>query len=137
MLPRNRTILLMLVLCFIWGSTALAADNLFIRFYQEHISVVDGNRCSMYPSCSAYASQTFKKHGVVVGWIMACDRLVRCGRDEALVSMQVKIDNTEFTYDPVSANDFWWFETKPNTIQADTIKPDKIKSNETKPNETN
>ena len=123
----------MLVLCFTWGSTALAADdNLFIRFYQEHISGVDGNRCQMYPSCSAYASRTFKKHGVVVGWIMACDRLVRCGRDEALVSMNVEIDNTEFIYDPVSANDFWWFETKP-----DTTKPVTTRSNETKPNETN
>lgn len=129
----------MLVLCFIWtGSTALAADdNLFIRFYQEHISVVDGNRCQMYPSCSAYASRAFKKHGVVVGWIMTCDRLVRCGRDETLVSMKLGIDNTEFTYDPVSANDFWWFETKPNTIKPNKIRSNETKAKETKANETN
>ncbi len=127
MLPRSRTIILILALFFIWtNSAALAADeNPFIRFYQEHISVVDGHRCPMYPSCSAYASRAFKKHGPVLGWIMACDRLVRCGRDESQVSMKVLLDKNELIYDPVSANDFWWFETR----------PDKTRSNRTGPNE--
>ncbi len=120
MLPRNRTILLILVLFPIWTGSALAAeDNLFIRFYQEHISVVDGNRCPMYPSCSAYASRVFKKHGPVLGWIMACDRLVRCGRDESKVSIKLLLDKNEFIYDPVSANDFWWFETRPDKTRSD------------------
>lgn len=124
MLPRNRAILLILVLFFIWvGSTVQAADdNLFIRFYQEHISAVDGNRCQMYPSCSTYASRVFKKHGPVMGWIMTCDRLVRCGRDESRVSMKVVIDMNELIYDPVSANDFWWFETRPNPARPDEKK---------------
>jgi len=123
-LPRNRAILLILVLFFIWvGSTVQAADdNLFIRFYQEHISAVDGNRCQMYPSCSTYASRVFKKHGPVMGWIMTCDRLVRCGRDESRVSMKVVIDMNELIYDPVSANDFWWFETRPNPARPDEKK---------------
>ncbi len=85
-------------------------DNFILDFYQKHISVVDGNRCSMYPSCSHYASEAFKKHGFVLGWIMSCDRLVRCGRDEVNVSRKIIVNNHKLIHDPVAANDFWWFE---------------------------
>ena len=84
--------------------------NLLLGFYQEHISAVDGNRCAMYPSCSQYASNAVQKHGLIPGWIMACDRLVRCGRDEADISVNIIIKNRKLIYDPVEANDFWWFE---------------------------
>ncbi len=86
------------------------AENVLIKFYQEHISVVDGNRCQMYPSCSSYASKAIEKHGLALGWVMAMDRLVRCGRDEANVSIQILVNNQEHIYDPVKTNDFWWFE---------------------------
>ncbi|MCP3871736.1 MAG: membrane protein insertion efficiency factor YidD [Desulfobacteraceae bacterium] len=91
------------------ASTAFA-DNILIDFFQEHISAVDGNRCGMYPSCSSYASQAIEKHGPIIGWIMACDRLVRCGRDETKTSMRVVINNQQYSHDPLEANDFWWFE---------------------------
>jgi len=100
---------LLLVSFFLTSSFALA-DNAFIKFYQEHISVVDGNRCPMHPSCSAYASQAIEKHGLIQGWVMACDRLVRCGRDEAKLSMKIIANNQEYIHDSVEANDFWWFE---------------------------
>jgi putative component of membrane protein insertase Oxa1/YidC/SpoIIIJ protein YidD len=92
-----------------------AQKNMFIRFFQDHISAVDGNRCCMTPSCSEYAAQAVKKHGPVIGWIMACDRLVRCGRDEVRVSPHVCINGQEFVSDPVSANDFWWFKKEDKT----------------------
>lgn len=96
---------------FFFNETLLAEDqNFLFTFYQDHISVVDGNRCAMYPSCSRYASRVFKKHGPVLGWIMTCDRLVRCGRDEATVSTKVIVNHRKLIYDPVNANDFWWFE---------------------------
>ncbi|MEN8210894.1 MAG: membrane protein insertion efficiency factor YidD [Thermodesulfobacteriota bacterium] len=88
--------------------------NFILNFYQNHISVVDGNRCPMYPSCSNYASRVFEKHGAVLGWIMSCDRLVRCGRDEAGVSDKVIVNSHQLIYDPVKANDFWWFEKDKN-----------------------
>ena len=77
---------------------------LLLRFYQEFISPIDGDRCPMTPTCSQYAAQAFKKHGPVMGWIMTCDRLTRCGlhKEPAL------------RLDPVADNDFWWF-TAPNT----------------------
>ena len=83
-----------------------------IKFYKKYISPVDGNRCSMYPSCSKYTSTTFKKHGFLMGWIMACDRLIRCGGDEILTSKHVIVNNKKIYIDPVNANNFWWFRKK-------------------------
>jgi uncharacterized protein len=80
----------------------------FIHFYQEYISPVDGDRCTMYPSCSRYLEKSVKKHGVLTGWIMGLDRLVRCGRDEVKNSLPVWIQGRRYTYDPVENNDFWW-----------------------------
>lgn len=97
--------------CFCSVSPA-RAENGLIKFYQDHISAVDGNRCQMYPSCSSYASKAIEKHGLALGWVMTMDRLVRCGRDEEKVSIQILVNNQEHIYDPVKNNDFWWFENK-------------------------
>ncbi len=79
-----------------------------IHVFRKYISNIDGNRCGMYPSCSTYALNSFKKHGLLMGWIMTCDRLMRCGRDEILLSPPVMQNGVQLTYDPVSSNDFWW-----------------------------
>ncbi|MDH3356102.1 MAG: membrane protein insertion efficiency factor YidD [Desulfobacteraceae bacterium] len=78
-----------------------------IKFYQDYISSVDGNRCLMHPTCSQYCIEAFKKHGTFSGWIMCSDRLIRCGRDEKKLSDPVWIDGEKRSYDPVSNNDFW------------------------------
>lgn len=72
----------------------------------------------MYPSCSAYAQQVFKKHGPLLGWMMSCDRLVRCGRDEASISRKVRAEGQILIYDPVAANDFWWFQKKQTGLES-------------------
>lgn len=85
--------------------------NLFIypiEFYRKYISTVAGSRCPMYPSCSKYSIDTLKKHGPVVGYVMTCDRLMRCGRDEVRLSSPVWINGKRRCYDPVRNNDFWW-----------------------------
>ncbi|GMQ79993.1 MAG: hypothetical protein BMS9Abin03_457 [Thermodesulfobacteriota bacterium] len=79
-----------------------------IKIYQDYISSVDGNRCSMHPTCSQYCIEAFKKHGALLGWIMCSDRLIRGGRDEKKLSDPVWIDGEKRSYDPVSNNDFWW-----------------------------
>ena len=78
-----------------------------IKFFSKYISPVDGNRCPMYPSCSKYCLEAAQKHGLLMGWIMSCDRLVRCGRDEIKLSPTVMVKDTELSYDPVAKNDFW------------------------------
>jgi len=79
-----------------------------IKFYRNYISGADGNRCPMYPSCSQYCIEAFKKHGSFLGWIMCSDRLMRCGRDETKLSPPVLINGEKLSFDPVNNNDFWW-----------------------------
>ncbi|MBI5592254.1 MAG: membrane protein insertion efficiency factor YidD [Deltaproteobacteria bacterium] len=78
-----------------------------ISFYQKIISPAVGNRCQMSPSCSAYSKEAFQTHGFFLGWIMTCDRLMRCGRDETDVSPGVWTPEGRLTLDPLSANDSW------------------------------
>jgi putative membrane protein insertion efficiency factor len=81
-----------------------------VRFYRTYISPIDGSHCGMYPSCSEYSIEAFKKHGFFMGWIMTTDRLYRCGRDELKRSPWIRVDGELKCYDPVSNNDFWWHE---------------------------
>ena len=79
-----------------------------VEFYRKYISTAIGNRCRMYPTCSKYSIDAFKKHGSLMGYIMSCDRLLRCGRDEVRLSPPVWINGKRRCYDPLSNNDFWW-----------------------------
>lgn len=77
-----------------------------IKFFMKYISPVDGNRCPMHPSCSKYCLDAVQRHGLLMGWIMTCDRLIRCGRDELKISPTVIVNDTKLSYDPVVNNDF-------------------------------
>ncbi|WP_231715639.1 membrane protein insertion efficiency factor YidD [Desulfosarcina widdelii] len=78
-----------------------------IHFYQEYLSGADGHRCPMTPSCSGYAVQAIRRHGAFLGWIMTCDRLMRCGRDELKLSPSVITRQGIRCQDPLDNNDFW------------------------------
>lgn len=82
-----------------------------VRFYHgplNHLSAVRRGECPMSPSCSVYAKECIQKHGAFVGWMMACDRLMRCGRNEMKSSSRILVDGKWKYYDPVEKNDFWW-----------------------------
>ena len=82
-----------------------------IGFYRgplNHLSAVRSSECPMYPSDSEYGLQSIQKHGMLLGWIMTMDRLMRCGRDETKLSPKVFVNGTWKYYDPVENNDFWW-----------------------------
>ncbi len=79
-----------------------------LKFFQQTISKADGDRCPMFPSCSHYAEQAFKRHGAFRGWILTSDRLLRCGRDEVRLSPKVRANGRPRTFDPVEANTRWW-----------------------------
>jgi uncharacterized protein len=79
-----------------------------VGFFRKVLSKADGDRCSMSPSCSTYALESLKKHGALMGWVMACDRLLRCGHDEVRLAPSVRVGQHPRAYDPVANNDFWW-----------------------------
>ena len=79
-----------------------------LDFYQAFISRADGQRCPMVPTCSQYAQQAFRRYGFIKGWVLACDRLLRCGHDEIRLAPVVRIEGTPRAYDPLGANTFWW-----------------------------
>jgi len=78
-----------------------------ITFYQKFISPAAGHRCQMRPSCSAYSKEAIQTHGFFLGWVMTCDRLMRCGRDETHLSPGILTPEGRLTLDPLSGNDFW------------------------------
>lgn len=80
-------------------------DPWFFSFYNRYISPVDGDRCSMHPSCSRYSAEAFKRYGLFMGWIMTSDRLVRCGGDKKKLS-PILINNKIRFHDPVDSGDF-------------------------------
>ena len=53
----------------------------FFTIYHKYISPTDGDRCPMYPSCSAYSEYVIKKFGLAKGIVLTTDRLARCGND--------------------------------------------------------
>ena len=79
-----------------------------IKLYQKYISPVDGQRCSMYPSCSEYGRQAFQKYGFLTGWIITCDRLLRCGRNELTTSPPIVKNGNRYCDDPLKENVWWW-----------------------------
>jgi putative membrane protein insertion efficiency factor len=83
-----------------------------IELHRSYISPIDGKNCPMYPSCSRYSLQCLKKHGLFIGWVMTCDRLLRCGRDELRLSPEIVVNDELRCYDPLENNDFWWWNKR-------------------------
>ena len=90
-------------------------SNLFedtLQIYRgplNHFAAVRRGVCPMHPSCSEYGRQAVQKHGFLIGWGMAMDRLLRCGRDELKHVHRIWVAGGWKFYDPVSANDSWWY----------------------------
>lgn len=49
-----------------------------IRLYQLIISPILGPSCRFYPSCSQYAIEAIKIHGIFKGCFLAVRRVLRC-----------------------------------------------------------
>jgi len=54
-----------------------------------------------------------------VGWTMAMDRLLRCGRDELKHIHRIWVAGDWRFYDPVSANDNWWYPVETQQTDQD------------------
>jgi putative component of membrane protein insertase Oxa1/YidC/SpoIIIJ protein YidD len=79
------------------------------KFFRDHISPVDGDRCPMYPTCAAYSIQAIEKHGFIAGYLMTVDRLIHENNEMDYVPI-VAVGSGYRYWDPVEANDFWWSE---------------------------
>lgn len=86
----------------------------FYRGPLNHLTAVRHGRCPMYPSCSQYGLQALAKHGELIGWVMACDRLLRGGRDTIHRVPRVRVGGAALFFDPVENNDFWWAAPRPD-----------------------
>ena len=78
-------------------------------FFSEYISPVDGDRCAMYPTCSAYSRQAIAKHGFLIGIVMTADRLIH-ENDEIDTAPLVNIGTSSRYGDSLVDNDFWWYK---------------------------
>ncbi len=92
------------------GSAQLPDGGLYeelMRVYVgplNHLKAVRRGECPMYPSCSQYSQQAVARYGLVKGWMMTMDRLMRCGRDETRRAPRILIDGKWKYYDPVEDN---------------------------------
>jgi len=77
-----------------------------IRFFQRYISPVDGQRCSMYPTCSAYALQAVEGYGPLLGSFIFVDRLYH--EADLLEHQQPILKHGCFRFsDSLAENTFW------------------------------
>lgn len=49
-----------------------------IEFYQKFISPLKRPCCRFTPTCSEYAKEAVKKHGVIIGFALGIWRFLRC-----------------------------------------------------------
>ena len=84
--------------------------QLLITFFQKVISPVDGPTCDFHPTCSAYARQALKKHGLLIGLTMANERANSNHSPEGY-ELIFKY-GMYYIYDPVENNDFWFAKGK-------------------------
>jgi putative membrane protein insertion efficiency factor len=49
-----------------------------IRCYQVLLSPLLGGHCRFYPTCSSYAYEAIKKHGLFKGIFLGGKRLLKC-----------------------------------------------------------
>lgn len=55
---------------------AIAADWLF-QIWATTGTRADGQRCRFHPSCSSYMRQSVADRGLLTGYVMGCERLLR------------------------------------------------------------
>ncbi|MGQ4003011.1 membrane protein insertion efficiency factor YidD [Francisellaceae bacterium CB300] len=62
----------------IFRKLVIAPLILFIKFYRYCISPFIPARCRYYPTCSQYALEALKTHGILKGLYLSICRIIRC-----------------------------------------------------------
>ncbi|WP_052464535.1 membrane protein insertion efficiency factor YidD [Geoalkalibacter subterraneus] len=77
-----------------------------IGFFQEFISPVDGPRCPMTPTCSAYALHALDRHGPALAIMLTVDRLLHENTPREKTHPVPGPGRIRY-FDPLDNNDFW------------------------------
>ncbi len=85
---------------------ATAPARWLIRFYQTQISPAIGSRCSLQPSCSHYAVEALKKHGLI-GIGAMTDRFIREPDVVKYRNNPIDVDGKIKYRDPLTNHDWW------------------------------
>jgi len=72
-----------------------------IQFHQNVLSPADGPRSHFYPSSSQYTLEAMKKYGLLTGFTMGCDRLMRENSDPWLYRKICTPQGVFLKWDPV------------------------------------
>jgi len=81
-------------------SLVVQAAQEVILFHQNIISPVDGPRSHFRPTSSRYMLLAIRRHGLLRGFLMGCDRLLR-ENDDDWVYRTVEIDGKLYKHDPI------------------------------------
>jgi len=73
--------------------------NSVILFRQKVLTKIDGPRSHFRPTSSRYMQLAIQRYGVLKGYIMGCDRLLRENNEDWLYRT-IEIDNIKYKYDP-------------------------------------
>lgn len=71
-----------------------------IDWYKAHVSPLNVMGCDYYPSCSQYTKEAIEKYGFFKGWLLGCDRLMRCNSDD-WVYAKIEVDGEVKKFNPV------------------------------------
>lgn len=52
--------------------------NHLFKLYRFLVSPIFGERCRFYPSCSVYAEEAIKNHGLIKGFYLTIKRILCC-----------------------------------------------------------
>lgn len=87
--------------------------------YKNFISPINTSSCSMDPTCSQYAKDSFKKYNPLTAWLKTSDRLIRCSNDSENYHRSFINGMVRF-YDPVN-NDSINFQFNNNQSTSFTL----------------
>jgi len=72
-----------------------------IAFHQNIISPIDGPRSHFRPTSSRYMLLAMRRYGVMTGFVMGCDRLLR-ENGEKWVYRTITINGENYKWDPAT-----------------------------------
>lgn len=83
------------------NSPAYAISDLLIRFHQVVISPCDGPRSHYRPTSSQYMLDAIRRYGLIQGFPMGCDRLMRENGEPWVYRMTIDEDGIPIKWDPI------------------------------------